>query len=41
MEGDQSEGLRREPRASTNMDTAENAVKWDRTTNKEATDPPH
>ena len=41
MEGDQSEGPRWEPRANTNMDTAENAVKWDRTTNKEATDPPH
>ena len=41
MEGDQSEGLRWEPRANTNMDTTENAIKWDRTTSKEATDPPH
>ena len=41
MEGDQNEDPRWEPRASTNMDTAENAVKWDQTANKEATDPPH
>ena len=41
MEGDQNEDPRWEPRASTNMDTTENAVKWDQTANKEATGPPH
>ena len=41
VEGDQNEDPRWEPRASTNMDRAENAVKWDQTSNKEATDQPH
>lgn len=41
MEEDQNEDQRWEPRTSTNVDTAENVVKWAQIANMEAIDPPH